>query len=64
MPISVKHEGDDCVVLDADGRQIVGVIRAQTSALLGPSYTVRRRGLFGRAVEKTIRANITIRRPA
>lgn len=65
MPTSFKHEGDDRVVIDnATGQPIEGVIRAQTSALLGPTYTIRKRGLFGRTVEKTIRADIRIARPA
>lgn len=65
MPTSFKHEGDDRIVIDnKTGQPIEGVIRAQTIALLGPTYTVRTRGLFGRMVEKTIRADIRIERPS
>ena len=64
MPQSFKHEGDDRQVIDNQtGEPIPGVIRAQTSALLGPSYTVARRGLFGRRIETTVRADIHIVKP-
>lgn len=61
MPTSFKHEGDDRVVIDnRTGEVIADAITAQTSAYTGPSYTAPRRGLFGRRVIKTIRADIRI----
>lgn len=62
MPTSFKHEGDDRIVIDnRTGEVITDAITAQTSALLGPSYTASRRGLFGRKVIKTIHADICIK---
>ena len=63
MPVSFKHKGDDRWVIDnRTGETIPGVVRAQTSALLGPTYTIRKRGLFGWTVEKTVCADIRIAR--
>ena len=63
MPIGFKQEGDDRVVIDGrSGRVIEDALTAQTGSMYGPSYTVARRGLFGRRVIKTIRADIHIER--
>lgn len=63
MPTSFKHEGDDRVVINnRTGRVITEALTAQTSAIFGPSYTVVRRGLFGRRITKTIHADIRIQR--
>lgn len=63
MPTSFKHEGDDCIVIDNQtGRVITEAVTAQTSAMTGPSYTVVRRGLFGRRITKSISADIRIER--
>lgn len=61
MPTSLKHEGDDRIVIDnRTGEVIADAITAQTSAMTGPSYTAPRRGLFGRQVIKTVHADIRI----
>ncbi|PZT99852.1 MAG: hypothetical protein DI624_04050 [Brevundimonas sp.] len=61
MPTSFKLRGDERVVIDnRTGRVITDAVSAQTSAITGPSYTVERRGIFGRAVTKTVRADIRI----
>lgn len=59
MPLSFKLEGDDRIVIDNQtGEPIPHVIRAQTSAITGSTYTVARRGLFGRVIEKAVSADI------